>query len=233
MVNIKKKKGAWNFSGSVAKNFVSHIDKSVPFYSNGHELIKGYSDYFLKDGSLCYDIGCSTSELLIKLSNYTNKKVKFIGIDKESGMVKFSKKLIEKKKIKNIQIKKEDINLIKLRKNDLTICYYTIQFIAPKIRQKIINKIYSSLNWGGAFIFFEKIRGADARFQEMYTRLYHDFKEANGFTVQEIDVKEKSLRGVLEPFSEFGNLGLLRRAGFKDISSIFQYLCFKGYLCIK
>ena len=46
MPNIKKR-GAWNFGGSVPKNFVKHIDKSVPFYSTGHEIIKVFR-LFLK-----------------------------------------------------------------------------------------------------------------------------------------------------------------------------------------
>ena len=48
-----------------------------------------------------------------------------------------------------------------------------------------------------------------------------------------MDNKSKSLRGILEPFSDNGNLGLIRRAGFKDIQTIMQSICFKGYLCIK
>ena len=103
----------------------------------------------------------------------------------------------------------------------------------PKYRQLVLNKIYKSLNWGGAFFLFEKIRGSDARFQDMYTNLYHDFKQSNGFSIKQIDEKAKSLRGVLEPFSEKGNLDLLKRAGFIDVCGIFQYLCFRGYLCIK
>ena len=67
----------------------------------------------------------------------------------------------------------------------------------------------------------------------MLTSLYHDFKENNGFSIKEIDTKAKSLRGVLEPFSDFGNIGLIKRAGFVDIQPVFQYLNFKGYLCIK
>ena len=115
----------------------------------------------------------------------------------------------------------------------MIISYYTIQFIAPKYRQEVIDEIYRSLNWGGAFIFFEKIRGPDARFQDILTSLYNDFKAANGLSVQEISGKEKSIRGVLEAFSEKGNLGLLKRGGFEDITGIAQYLNFKGYLCIK
>ena len=107
------------------------------------------------------------------------------------------------------------------------------KFIAPKYRQEVINEIYRSLNWGGAFIFFEKIRGPDARIQDILSSLYNDFKVSNGLSVQEISGKEKSIRGVLEPFSEKGKLGLLKWAGFEDITGIAQYLNFKGYLCIK
>ena len=231
--SINKKRGVWNFGGNVAPNFVDHILKSVPFYQKGHEIIINSSDYFLKNGSICYDLGCSTSELLISLSKFSNKKIKLIGLDDELKMVQFSKKLIKKKKIKNIEIKKTDIIKHKFKKSDLIISYYTMQFIEPKFRQIYLNKIYSSLNWGGAFFLFENIRGNDARFQDILTNLYHDFKEKNGFSIKDIDEKAKSLRGVLEPFSDAGNIGLLKRSGFSDIQSVFQYLNFKGYLCIK
>ena len=42
-----------------------------------------------------------------------------------------------------------------------------MQFIAPKKRQLLFDKIYNSLNWGGAFVLCEKIRGSDARFQDI------------------------------------------------------------------
>ena len=54
---------------------------------------------------------------------------------------------------------------------------YTMQFILPKYRQEIINKIYNDLNWGGSFLLFEKIRGSDARFQDIFNFLYFDFKK--------------------------------------------------------
>ena len=80
---------------------------------------------------------------------------------------------------------------------------------------------------------FEKIRGNDARFENILKSLYWDFKEDNKLSTEDILFKSKSLRGVLEPFSDFGNLGLMKRAGFRDIQPIMQSLCFKGYLCIK
>ena len=40
-------------------------------------MIMSLSDYFLKDDSYCFDIGCSTGNLLEKLSKFTNKKSNF------------------------------------------------------------------------------------------------------------------------------------------------------------
>ena len=80
---------------------------------------------------------------------------------------------------------------------------------------------------------FEKIRASDARFQDMYSIIYNDFKLKNGFTPSEIVHKTRSLKGILEPFSDYGNCGLLKRAGFVDCITVFQWMSFKGYLCIK
>jgi tRNA (cmo5U34)-methyltransferase len=233
-MKILKKRGAWTFGGKVPLKFDKHIEKSVPFYNEGHDIIQNLSDYFLFENSTCYDIGCSTASLLQKISKFSNKrKLNFIGIEVEKNMVALAKKNIKKNKLKNIKIINNDIIKFKLKKNNLIISYYTIQFIHPSHRQIIFNKIYKSLNWGGGFIIFEKIRGNDARFDNILNSLYLDFKEKNNFKAKEILNKSKSIRGVLEPFSDNGNLGFIKRAGFKDIQTIFHHLCFKGYLCIK
>lgn len=230
----KKNRIPWSFGGSIPKKFENHIRNSIPYYLEGHDIINKLSDFFLYDKSTCYDLGCSTANLLIKLANYTNKKeIKFNGLEIEKNMYSLAKENVKKNNIKNIKILNTDIKKFKLKTNNLIISYYTIQFIHPSHRQKIFDKIFKSLNWGGAFIMFEKIRGNDARFDNIINSLYLDFKEENKFMPKEILNKSRSLRGVMEPFSDYGNLGLLKRAGFKDIQTIFHHLCFKGYLCIK
>ena len=80
---------------------------------------------------------------------------------------------------------------------------------------------------------FEKVRGADARFQDILTALYNDYKLRKGYSAEDIISKSRSLKGVLEPFSTQGNVDLLRRAGFEDINTIQKYLCFEGFIAIK
>ncbi|MBA5629231.1 methyltransferase domain-containing protein [Moheibacter lacus] len=226
------KNANWSFSGENAKKFDNHILKSVPLYKEGHDLICRLSDFFLSNQSICYEIGCSTGTLLESLAEHNKaKSIKIIGIEIEEDMVNCAKSKLSS--YSNVDVLCDDILNLELEKSDLIISYYTIQFIKPRVRQLIFDKIYNSLNWGGAFLLFEKVRGADARFQDISTALYTDYKLEQGFSKEEILDKTRSLKGILEPFSTQGNLDLLERAGFTDITTIMKYVCFEGFLAIK
>ncbi len=226
---IKSLRSNWKFNKSVTENFETHVRKSVPFYDISHSIIEGLSDFFLKDGSTCYDLGCSTGTLLSKLNKrHSSKKISFIGYDQSKFMIKKAKK-----KNKKVKFFNQDITKVNLKKNDLVLSLYTMQFIEPKKRQLLVNKVYKSLEWGGAFVLYEKIRGRDARFQDILNFLYFDFKRQNGFSDKEILNKEISLRSVMEPYTISANTEFLKRAGFKDIMPISQYLSFVGLLAIK
>lgn len=230
---IEQKPGRWSFKGKIANNFDEHIINSVPYYKSTHDIFIRFSDFFIKENSLVYDLGCSTGSFLIDLDKrHNDNSVKYIGYDNQKGMIEFAKKKLPKAK-KNISFQCKNVNSIKFLNPSLIVSFYTIQFIDTAIRQELINKIYSSLSWGGAFFFVEKVRGPDARFQDMLNQFYHEFKIDNGFSHEEVLNKTISLKGVLEPFSSEGNLGLLKRSGFKDIMSIMKWGCFEGVIAIK
>ena len=230
---ISAQRAGWSFGGNVADTFVSHVRQSVPYYEDGHDLICQVSDFFCHKDSVCYELGVSTGELLRKLAEHNAHKpeIEWIGIDSEEPMAKKARQHCAE--IPNITIDQADVRLYDLRKSDFIVSYYCIQFIPPRYRQELIDKIYESLNWGGAFVLFEKVRGPDARFQDMMVSLYNDFKSRNGFSSDEILNKSRSLKGVMEPFSTAGNLGLLERAGFTDVMPLMKYVCFEGYIAIK
>ncbi len=223
---------SWTFGDSVPSGFTEHVKRSVPYYEDGHDIVCKLSDFFLKDGSICYELGVSTGSLIKKLSeHHKNRNVRFVGIDLEEKMIEQAKKEIGDDK--KIQVITGDINAYEYEPADLIVSYYTIQFVPPRLRQYLIDTIYKSLNWGGAFIMFEKVRACDARFQDIMTLLYSDYKLEQGYTSEEIIAKTRSLKGVLEPFSTQGNLDLLKRAGFVDYMTVMKHLCFEGFLAIK
>jgi len=232
---LNVEKGNWNFSGNkIAEKFYSHVSKSVPLYNEGHNLICELSEYFLKSDALCYDLGCSSGELTRKLAdtNKSQKGLKFIGVDIEKSMINKAKEN-NNNLYKNINYIADDIHSLKLKPSELIVAYYTVMFAKEYQKQLLINKIYKSLRWGGAFILFEKVRAPDARFQDMMTRIYDDYKLSNGYLPDEIVAKTQSLKGILNPFSTQGNYDMLSRAGFVDIMTVQKYVSFEGIIAIK
>jgi tRNA (cmo5U34)-methyltransferase len=230
---IKAENARWSFGGDVCDIFDQHVRKSIPLYELGHSLICQLSDFFMYENTVCYELGCSTGELLIKLARRNADKpgARFIGIDIEGNMIQ--KAMQKSQDVTNAQFICDDILHYEYEKADMIVAYYTIQFIRPAKRQILFDTIYRSLNWGGAFLLFEKVRGPDARFQDIISAMYTDYKIEQGYSEQEIVHKAKSLKGVLEPFSTQGNLDLIRRAGFEDYMTIMKTMCFEGFFAIK
>lgn len=231
---IVAENASWTFGGSTPEKFTSHVRRSVPLYEEGHDLVCKLSDFFVQEGSQCYELGVSTGALMAKLARrHANKKgVSWIGLDSVEAMIEQAKKEIGPD-LPQVQLSVEDITLYPYQKADLVVSYYTIQFVPPYLRQELFNKIYEALNWGGAFLLFEKVRAPDARFQDYMTALYTDYKLEQGYSPEEIIAKSRSLKRVLEPFSTHGNQELLERAGFVDYMTVMKYVSFEGFLAIK
>ena len=225
----------WSFGGQTAQQFDEHVSKSVPMYTEGHQIICDLSDFFLSEGSSCYELGCSTGELTTKLALHNKSKdtARFVGVDLEPAMIELARQKGADLELGQAEFLLDDVLQADISNADVVVAYYTVQFIRPSERQRLISKIYNALNWGGAFLLFEKVRANDARFQDITTSLYNEYKIAQGYTPEEIFSKSRSLKGVLEPFSTQGNLDLLARAGFQDVLTIFKYLSFEGFLAIK
>lgn len=85
---IQADNARWNFSGKAARNFSDHVRQSVPLYDAGHDLICKLSDFFVRDDSVCYELGVSVGELIAKLAPHNSKnKAQWIGIDSEEDMI--------------------------------------------------------------------------------------------------------------------------------------------------
>ncbi|MDB5748417.1 MAG: type 12 methyltransferase [Massilia sp.] len=230
--NINQHNAGWSFE-NISEDFDDHIQKSIPLYKQGHELVCQYSDFFLKPDSVVYDIGCSTGQFLAKLARHHPQKtaLRLVGIDTVEDMIGYAKKLsAEDPRMSFVVSNALDVEFDNC---DMVVANYTIQFLPPRVRQTLIDAIYKALNWGGAFFMFEKVRAPDSRFQDYSNQVYIEFKLKNGFSEAEIINKARSIKGVMEPFSSQGNTDMLKRAGFTDIVTVQKYVCFEGFLAIK
>lgn len=230
--NIETETSQWSFRGDVVEAFDEHVTKSVPLYDQGHGLVLHLSDFFVCENSICYDIGSSTGTLLHKLAKHHlgKKNVRFIGIDKEGDMLK---KANNKNKLDCLEFVNEDICNYTLKRSRFVVAYYVFQFIEKKYRQNVIQKIYDSLESGGAFVMFEKVNAVNSTFQDLLNNAYFDFKVDKGFSYEEVLGKSFSIRGVLVSNTTERNVEMLQNAGFSEISSIMKYCNFEGYIAVK
>ena len=222
----------WSFeSEQTAAGFDDHIEQSVPLYRDSQQLVLDLLPFFLSArGARIVDVGCSTGSFFELVSQrFKDSGSELIGIDVSEEMINYATR------------SRDGLatfiqgNYLNLDTQDLAVCvsFYTLQFVLPRDRQALYDKVYNDLNWGGGFFLFEKVRATDARFQDMMTDALNQYKERRGFTLHEIHLKSRSLRGILEPFSSAGNDAMLARAGFKDVEVIMRYGPFEGKLAIK
>lgn len=229
--DLTAQNAAWSFGGDVPKNFQKHAKRSIPFYEEGHRLICYLSDFFLKNGSICYDLGTSTGELIKKLNErHSKKNIHYIGVDQEEKMIQ---EAIAKNSSHNIEFKHSRLIHLDWQKSNLIISYYTIQFTQLNSRQELIHKIYQNLEVGGAFLFFEKILSDHSKLENIAQSIYTDYKLDEGYDFSDIVNKTRSLKGVLEPNTSTENIELLRKAGFKHIMPVYKWVCFEGLIAIK
>ena len=89
---INAENARWRFSGDEALKFAKHMEKSIPGYKEGHHLILQFSDFFISDNSLVYDLGCTIGTLAKKIAaRHADKNIKVIGLDRESTLIEHAK----------------------------------------------------------------------------------------------------------------------------------------------
>jgi tRNA (cmo5U34)-methyltransferase len=223
----------WKFDDKVVPVFDEHVKQSVPMYDEIHNLVCDIAGWFLIDDTNVYDIGTSTGKVISSLSScYSNKQIKYIGIDNSKEM--YEKAIQNFKDSKNIEIINQDATKNYSFENaSLITCFLTMQFIPQKFRQGLSDEIYKGLNKGSAFIMIEKVIGSNARFNEIWTELYHELKLKNGLSESHVFAKAKAIRGVMKPYTVDENIEILENAGFRDIDIFFKWNNFVGFVAIK
>ncbi len=222
----------FEFDEEVASVFDDMLERSVPFYKNILSLIATLVEKNTKENNIVCDLGCSTASTLLEIFNKTSNKLKLVGIDSSSAMIKRAKRKISAfgADIKLVQADfiKDNIPLSKV-----IIANYTLQFVRPSKREELIKKIYNSLENDGFFIFNEKIIYENKKLNKQMIDIYYDFKKQKGYSEYEIAKKREALENVLIPYSDEENISLAKSAGFKNVDTIFKWANFACFIAQK
>ena len=221
----------FEFDEEVASVFDDMLLRSVPFYKENLNLQIEILKNFLKEKDSVIDLGSSTGTFLIELSKKI-KNLKLIGIDNSYAMIE---RAIKKAKAfgSNIEFIEADFLEYEFKNPKAIIANYTIQFVRPLKREKLIKKIYNSLENEGIFLMSEKLITENKKLNKIMIDIYYNYKKEKGYSEYEIARKREALENVLIPYSMNENIEMLKNAGFKEIEVIFRWNNFATFLAFK
>ncbi len=222
----------FEFDEAVASVFDDMLDRSVPYYKQSLELTNSFALKYLEKDDKVFDLGCSTASTLIALAQKSTVHLNLIGIDNSEAMLARAKRKTNAFNI-DIDLICEDIFNVDISGAKVVIANYTLQFIRPLQREKLIAKIYDGLEDGGIFIFSEKIIYDDKIFNKHCIDEYYDLKKTQGYSEFEISQKREALENVLIPYSEDENKKMIKDAGFKSCQTIFKWVNFSTFIAFK
>ena len=223
----------FTFDQKVVEVFDDMVLRSVPGYKQMIELIGLAGRTYPVINSNVYDLGCSTGAVTLSIaSNLKSASVKIFSIDNSQEMLnQCSRNLLSTDA--NIQYICDDIENIQFENASLIVLNLTLQFINPKYRSDLIERIFKSLLPGGALIISEKIIHENEEINKSLISLHESFKRENGYSETEIAQKRKSIEDVLIPESIELHLKRLSDAGFKKPLVQMQCINFASFLAVK
>jgi tRNA (cmo5U34)-methyltransferase len=223
----------FQFDESVALVFDDMLNRSVPFYRENIDLITQVIDSYTVEDSRVLDLGSSTASLLLEIERkLSEKRLHLIGIDNSTAMVEQARKKISALK-SGIKLLEGDILTLDYPEVDIAVLNYTLQFIRPLQREKLLSKIYSSLSDGGVLIITEKVISSEPKLNKKLIDIYYRFKKSQGYSEYEIVQKREALENILVPYTEEENRKLLQSAGFSHIETLFRWVNFSTFIAIK
>ncbi|WP_104726230.1 carboxy-S-adenosyl-L-methionine synthase CmoA [Helicobacter felis] len=211
----------FEFDSQVAGMFDDMLARSIPHY---HETLKLASHFVAQDlEGVVYDLGCSTGNFLATLAPMLPQDTPLVGVDNAPSMLE---KAQEKLHTFNVSLRCEDLLHTSLDNAGAVSLLYTLQFIRPLQRQALIGRIFHALKPGGVLVVAEKMMSLDRILDKQMVELYYLYKQAQGYSLNEISFKREALENVLVPYSLQENTALLEQAGFKHVEVLFKWVNF-------
>jgi tRNA (cmo5U34)-methyltransferase len=190
---------------------------------------------FVTDGAWIVDLGASRGGALAPFVEQHGARVKFCAVEISPPMANALRERFAGYIDANVmQVREEDLrDFYPQVRSCLTIANLTLQFVPINHRHRIVRDAWENLDPGGAFILTEKVLGGDWASERLMVDLYHDLKLKNGYSQDDVEVKRKSLEGVLVPMTAAWNEEMLRHAGFTTVECIWRHYQFAMWIAIK
>jgi tRNA (cmo5U34)-methyltransferase len=225
----------FRFDERVVSVFPDMIQRSVPGYATMINNIGVLAAHYAMPDTRCYDLGCSLGAVSLSLrQSLKSRECSIIAVDNSAAMIEKAKEVIANDKGDvPVELICADINDIEIRQASVVVMNFTLQFIAPELRQALIQRIYDGLMPGGILVLSEKLAFDDEQTNQFHIDSHHDFKRANGYSDMEISQKRSALEKVLIPETLAAHQSRLSQAGFSFIEKWYQCFNFVSMVAVK
>lgn len=227
--------GDWTFDERVAEVFPDMIQRSVPGYSNIISMIGMLAERFVQPHSQVYDLGCSLGAATLSVRrNIHHEGCKIIAVDNSPAMVDRCRRHLDAFKAQTaVEVIEDDIRQVPIHNASMVVLNFTLQFLAPDDRQRLLSRIWQGLNPGGVLVLSEKFSFTDPLVDDLLFNMHHDFKRANGYSELEISQKRSMLENVMLTDTVETHKARLKQAGFGHAELWFQCFNFGSLVAIK
>lgn len=192
MINIP---ADWTFkNASVADGFERHVREQLPWYDLATGAVAHVARHYISENGLIYDIGASTGNISMALSDTAKaRSARIINIEQSAEMCERFKGFGELVQADALEYEYEPF--------DVAICFLTVMFMPVKDRVAFLHGLSKNIKPGGALIVFDKTEVGVGYISTVMHRLTIAGKVATGCDPKEIIEKELSLSGVQRPLS--------------------------------
>lgn len=217
--------GGWKFTPEVTDVFDEHVSASVPFYPMIQAIVAETADWLLPGGGIYVDVGASTGTTAAAIARrHPDRRIRAYLYDEVTEML--DKAVLKLQPHSNVVVERRPRNVLSGMDHipsDLVTVLFTLQFIAPELRGRVLTELHQRSKDTGALIVAEKIRPTNALWAEIAMDASHDFKANHGLSDTAIRQKAKALRGVLRPSTEEVLVSIIRQAGWRYPEILFRW----------
>ena len=241
----------FKFDSHVARVFDDMIARSIPNYLQMQKSISQLAQDFAQPGTTVWDLGCSTGTTIILLRESLQLlPVTLYGVDNSAAMIEQCRAKLNSLAIPlslgiptdspppkqtgpSVHLLCADLQEATITNASVVVLNYTLQFLAPGVRHRVLEKIVSGIVPGGLLIVSEKVTHSDPLLNTAINSLYLSFKQTQGYSELEISQKREALENVLIPASIEENLALIQHAGLPNPQLLCKQLNFATFVAIK
>ena len=217
----------FSFDEQVARVFPDMIRRSVPGYGTIVEMTGILAARYARPDTRLYDLGCSLGASTLAMARLVpHRDCRIIAVDNSPAMIGEARSLLAQGETPPVPVELQcgDVRELRLENASVVVLNFTLQFLPPTDRDRLIDHIAEALLPGGILILSEKVCFQDPAEEQLQQALHHAFKRNNGYSELEISQKRTALEEVLIPETLEAHRRRLEGAGFSSVHPWFR--CF-------